>query len=149
MQAPLRSNQRWSLDFLSYMCGACRKFRILAVNNDCCRENIALIAATSIAETRVARELGALVTFHGEPARIVVDDSTEFTSKAILQWANENGGDWHYIDPGKPQQNGYTESFNGSLRDECANEEIFESFADAPRRLALWRYDHNNVRLHS
>jgi len=74
---------------------------------------------------------------------------TEFTSKAILKWANENGVEWHYIDPGKPQQNGYIESFNGSLRDECLNEEIFDSLADARRKLALWRYDYNNVRPHS
>ncbi|RCW77587.1 transposase family protein, partial [Paracoccus lutimaris] len=74
---------------------------------------------------------------------------TEFTSKAILKWANANDVEWHYIDPGKPQQNGYIESFNGSLRDECLNEEIFDSLADARRKLALWRYDYNNVRPHS
>ena len=74
---------------------------------------------------------------------------TEFTSKAILKWANDNKVEWHYIDPGKPQQNGYIESFNGSLRDECLNEEIFHSLADARRMLALWRYDYNNVRPHS
>jgi transposase InsO family protein len=56
---------------------------------------------------------------------------TEFTSKAILKWANENSVEWHYIDPGKPQQNSYIESFNGSLRHECLNEEIFDSLADA------------------
>ena len=77
------------------------------------------------------------------------DNGTEFTSKAILKWANENGVEWHYIDPGKPQQNGYIESFNGSLRDECLNEEIFDSLADARRKLALWRYNYNNVRPHS
>jgi len=66
-----------------------------------------------------------------------------------LRWANENKVEWHYIDPGKPQQNGYIESFNGSLRDECLNEEIFDSLADARRTLALWRYDYNNVRPHS
>ena len=80
------------------------------------------------------------------------------------KWANANGVEWHYIDPGKPQQNGYIESFNGSLRDECLNEEIFDSlaqssgkqrptlFSDPPhtrRKLALWRYDYNNVRPHS
>ena len=74
---------------------------------------------------------------------------TEFTSTAILKWAGNNGVAWHYIDPGKPQQNGLIESFNGSLRDECPNEEIFDSLADARRTLALWRYDYNNVRPHS
>jgi hypothetical protein len=86
---------------------------------------------------------------YGKPTCIVSDNGTEFTSKAILKWANENGVEWHYIDPGKPQQNGYIESFNGSLRDECLNEEIFDSLADARRKLALWRYDYNNVRPHS
>ncbi len=74
---------------------------------------------------------------------------TEFTSKAILKWAYDNGVEWHYIDPGKPQQNGYIESFNGSLRDESLNEEIFDNLADARRTLPLWRYDYNNVRPHS
>lgn len=66
-----------------------------------------------------------------------------------MRWANENKVEWHYIDPGKPKQNGYIESFNGSLRDECLNEEIFDSLADARRTLALWRYDYNNIRPHS
>lgn len=66
---------------------------------------------------------------------------TEFTSRAILQWASKNKVEWHYIDPGKPQQNGFIESFNGSLRDELLNEELFDSLADARRKLAIWRYD--------
>ena len=74
---------------------------------------------------------------------------TEFASQAIRKWAGDNGVNWHYIDPGKPQQNGYIESFNGSLRDECLNEENFDNLADARRTLALWRYDDNNVRPHS
>ncbi len=135
----LRPNQRWSLDFLSDTFGACRKFRILAVNDDCCRENLCLVADTSISGGRVARELDALVRIYGKPAYIVSDNGTEFTSKAILKWANDNGVEWHYIDSGKPQQNGYIESFNGSLRDECLNEEIFDSLADARQKLSLWR----------
>ncbi len=74
---------------------------------------------------------------------------TEFTSTAILKWASDTGVAWHYIDPGKPQQNGLIESFNASLRDECLNEEIFDSLTDARQKLALWRYDYNNVRPHS
>jgi len=149
MPVPLRPNQRWSLDFLSDTFGACRKFRLLAVNDDCCRENLGLIADTSISGARVALELDALVRIYGKPACIVSDNGTEFTSRAILKWANDNGVEWHYIDPGKPQQNGYIESFNGSLRDECLNEEIFDSLADARRKLAIWRYGYNHVRPHS
>ena len=146
---PLLPNQRWSLDFLADTFGACRRFHILAVNDDCCRENLALIADTGISGARVARDLDALVRIYGKPVCVVSDNGTEFTSKAILKWANENGVEWYYIDLGKPQQNGYIESFNGSLRDECLNEEIFESLADARRKLALWRYDYNHIRPHS
>ena len=77
------------------------------------------------------------------------DNGTEFTSKAILKWTDENKVNWHYIDPGKPQQNAYIESFNGSLRDECLNQEVFDTLEEARRKLALWRYDYNNVRPHS
>jgi hypothetical protein len=122
---------------------------ILAINDDCCRENLCLAADTSISGARVARELDALVRLHGKPACIVSDNGTEFTSRAILQWASKNKVEWHYIDPGKPQQNGFIESFNGSLRDELLNEELFESLADARRKLAIWRYDYNHVRPHS
>lgn len=107
------------------------------------------MADTSISGARVARELDALVRIYGKPASIVSDNGTEFTSRAILKWANDKDVDWHYIDPGKPQQNAFIESFNGSLRDELLNEEMFDSLEDARRKLALWRYDYNNVRPHS
>lgn len=149
MPEATRPNQRWSLDFLSDTFGASRRFRILAVNDDCCRENLCLMADTSISGARVARELDALVRLYGKPECIVSDNGTEFTSRAILKWANKNGVDWHYIDPGKPQQNAFIESFNGSLRDELLNEELFDSLDDARRKLALWRYDYNQVRPHS
>jgi putative transposase len=149
MPEALRPGERWSLDFLSDTFGTSRRFRILAVNDDCCRENLCLMADTSISGARVARELDALVRIYGKPASIVSDNGTEFTSRAILKWANENDVDWHYIDPGKPQQNAFIESFNGSLRDELLNEEMCDSLDDARRKLALWRYDYNNVRPHS
>ncbi|WP_108892373.1 IS3 family transposase [Palleronia abyssalis] len=142
-------NARWSLDFLADSFGASRKFRILAVIDDCCRENLCLTADTSISGARVARELDALVRIYGKPACIVSDNGTEFTSRAILKWADKTGVPWHYIDPGKPQQNAFIESFNGSLRDELLNEEIFDTLDDARRKLALWRYDYNAVRPHS
>ena len=149
MPEALRLGERWSLDFLSDTFGASRRFRILAVNDDCCRENLGLIADTSISGARVAREPEALVRLYGKPKSIVSDNGTEFTSRAILKWANDNSVDWHYIDPGKPQQNAFIESFNGSLRDECLNEEMFDNLDDARRKLALWRYDYNNVRPHA
>ena len=149
MPIPIRPTIRWSLDFVSDTFGASRKFRILAVNDDCTRENLCLVADTSISGARVARELTALIRIYGKSDCIVSDNGTEFTSRVILKWADETGIAWHYIDPGKPQQNGSIESFNGSLRDECLNEEIFNSLTEARQTLALWRYDYNNVRPHS
>ena len=149
MPVALRPGERWSLDFVSNTFGASRKFRMLAVNDDCCRENLRLMADTSISGARVARELDALVRVYGKPACIVSDNGTEFNSRAILKWAGDNDVGWHYIDPGKPQQNAFIESFNGSLRDELLNEELFDSLDDARRKLALWRYDYNHVRPHS
>jgi putative transposase len=140
---------RWSLDFVSDSFGASRKFRILAVIDDCTRECLCLIADTSLSCARVARELSALIRIYGQPAGIVRDNGTEFTRRAILKWADENTVPWHHIDPGKPQQNAFIESFNGSLRDELLNEEVFDSLDDARRKLALWRYDYNTVRPHS
>lgn len=149
MPVPLIPGARWSMDFVSDTFGASRKFRILAINDDCCRENLCLVGDTSISGARVARELDTLVRLYGKPACIVSDNGTEFTSRAILEWAGKKKVEWHYIDPGKPQQNGFIESFNGSLRDELLNEELLDSLADARRKLAIWRYDYNNVRPHS
>lgn len=149
MPEATKPNGRWSLDFVSDSFGAFRRFRILAVNDDCCRENLCLEADTNLSGERVVRELEALVRIYGKPETIVSDNGTEFTSKAVLKWAQEMDINWHYIDPGKPQQNAFIESFNGSLRDEFLNEEIFDTLDEARRKLALWRYDYNNVRPHS
>uniref|UniRef100_UPI001CD8D422 integrase core domain-containing protein n=1 Tax=Gluconobacter oxydans TaxID=442 RepID=UPI001CD8D422 len=80
---------------------------------------------------------------------IVSDNGTEFTSHAILKWADEMKVEWHYIAPGKPQQNGFVENFNGRLRDECLNETLFTSLSHAQQVLADWREDYNTVRPHS
>lgn len=72
---------------------------------------------------------------YGKPACVVRYNGTEFTSRAILKWTDNNGAPWHYIDPGTPQQNAFIESFNGSLRDELLNEEIFDTLEDARRTL--------------
>lgn len=149
MPVPMGSNQRWSLDFVSDVFGAGRRFRILAINDDFNRESLALIADTSLSGARVARELDVLIEQHGQPRTIVSDNGTEFTSRAILRWQNRTGVAWHYIAPGKPQQNGFIESFNGKLRDELLNEEVFESLNHARKLLARWRTDYNTVRPHS
>jgi putative transposase len=145
---PQAPNQRWSLDFVSD-CLAARRFRILVVVDDFTRECLAAVADTSISGARVARELDALVAGRGRPNIIVSDNGPELTSRAILAWTNRAGLDWHYIAPGKPQQNAFVESFIGRLRDELLNEEIFDSLAHARRVLERWRLDYNQVRPHS
>lgn len=123
--------------------------RILGVMDQCSRECLALVADTSIGGVRVARELDTLVKQHGKPHCIVSDNGTELTSRAVLQWAQDNQIEWHYITPGKPTENGYTESMNGKIRDECLNEEIFGSLAYARHIIEKWRQDYNNIRPHS
>ncbi len=114
-----RANARWSLDFVhdQFACG--RRFRVLNVVDDVTRECLAAIPDTSISGRRVARELTALIERRGKPGMIVSDNGTELTSNAILKWCAEHKVEWHYIAPGKPMQNGFVESFNGRMRDEC------------------------------
>lgn len=149
LQLPTAPSMRWSLDFVSDVFGNGRRFRILAVIDDFTRECLGLVADTSLSGVRVARELDALVRLYGKPQTIVSDNGTEFTSRAILAWQNDNGVGWHYIAPGKPTQNAFIESFNGRLRDELLNEEVFNTLADAGSSLARWRHDYNNERPHS
>jgi len=141
--------QRWSLDFVSDALTCGRRFRILAVIDDFSRKNLALVADTSLSGGRVSRELTALVERYGKPLMTVSDNGTEFTSHAILKWADEMKVEWHYIAPGKLQQNGFVESLNGRLRDECLNETLFTSLSHARQVRADWREDYNTVRPHS
>ncbi len=147
---PLAANQRWSLDFVSDQLTDARRFRILAVVDDCTRECLALVADTSISGRRVARELDDIVRRRGRrPDTIVSDNGTELTSNAILQWADDHKVAWHYIAPGKPVQNAFAESFIGRLRDELLNETLFRSLAHTRDVLEAWRADYNNTRPHS
>ena len=149
MLIPMAPNQRWSLDFVSDQMTDCRRFRVLTVVDDCTRECLALVADTSLSGLRVARELEALIATRGRPAMIVSDNGTEFTSNAILGFADRSKIDWHYIAPGKPIQNAFIESFNGRLRDELLNETLFPSLPHIRASLAAWRSDYNLNRPHS
>ncbi len=149
MLVPIQPNERWSLDFVSDQFTDGRRFRILTVVDDCTRENLALVADTSLSGARVARELEHLVTERGKPRMIVSDNGSELTSNAILAWADRAHVEWHYIAPGKPMQNGFIESFNGRLRDELLNETLFSSINHARTTLSKWREDYNKDRPHS
>ena len=149
IETPVAANQRWSLDFVADQFSDGRRFRILEVYDDCTRECLALVADTSISGQRVARELDAIIGWRGKPATIVSDNGTELTSNAILEWAEQCAVGWHYIAPGKPQQNGFSESFNGKLRDELLNGEIFYTLKEAQIMIEIWRQHYNKVRPHS
>ena len=150
MTLPEAANQRWSLDFVSDALTNGRRFRVLAVVDDFTRECLGLVADTSLSGLRVGRELDGIIERRGcGPAMIVSDNGTELTSHAILRWQEERGVLWHYIAPGKPQQNGFVESFNGRFRDECLNEHLFSSLAAARRIIEAWRVDYNTERPHT
>jgi putative transposase len=149
MVLPQAANQRWSMDFVADTLTDGRRFRILAVVDDFTRECLCLVADTSLSGARVVRELDAIIARRGRPLLCVSDNGTELTSTAILRWCQERGIAWHYIAPGKPQQNAFAESFNGRLRDECLNETLFTSLAQARAILVAWQRDYNEVRPHS
>jgi putative transposase len=143
------ANQRWSIDFASDALSDGRRFRILTIVDDFTRECLALIADTSLSGLRVVRELDALIAVRGCPVMCVSDNGTELTSMAVLCWSQENRVHWHYIAPGKPQQNAFAESFIGRLRDELLNETMFGSLSHAREALAMWKDDYNTIRPHS
>src|ERR1700734_1877704 len=149
IETPVAANQRWSLDFVADQFTDGRRFRILEVYGDCTRECLALVADPPDGGRGGARELDPIIARRGKPGTIVSDNGTELTSNAILEWAEQCAVGWHYIAPGKPQQNGFSESFNGKLRDELLNETLFSSMADARAKLEAWRRDFNEVRPHS
>jgi putative transposase len=149
MPVPYGPSKRWSLDFVSDVFGAARRFRMLCVTDDYTRECLALVADTSISGAHVVRELDRCIRLYGKPDTIVSDNGTELTRRGTLEWQNETGIAWHYIAPGKAQQNGFIESFNGKLRDECLNEEVFDTLADARKILGRWRHDYKHHRPHS
>ena len=143
-------NQIWSLDFVSDALACGRKLRLLGIEDQYAREGLSLVVDTSLPGLRVVRELERLRRLRGGvPKCIVSDNGTELTSRVVLQWALEHGVEWHYITPGKPQENGFTESFNGKMRDEFLNENLFSTLAEAQHLAAEWLFDYNHVRPHS
>ena len=148
MTLPIRINHRWSLDFVSDTLSDGRRFRILCIVDDFSRECLATVVDTSLGGVRVVRELERLATERALPQIVVSDNGTELTSGAVLRWATGRL-EWHYIEPGKPVQNAFNESFNSRLRDECLNEHVFLSLAEARATIEAWRLDYNQRRPHS
>lgn len=143
------ANARWSVDFVQDQFADGRRFRILNVIDDVTEESLAAVVDTSISGRRVARELTALIERRGRPGVIVSDNGTEFTSNAILEWAEKMKVKWHYIAPGKPMQNGNCEAFNGRMRDGLLNETLFFRIDHARAAIARWTHTYNTERPHS
>jgi len=146
---PTGANQVWSVDFVTDALSSGHRFRTLNIVDDYTREAVAMVVDTSISGARVVRVLEELKRQRGLPAQIRSDNGPEFTSRAVDQWVYEQGIRWHYIQPGRPMENGYVESFNGRFRDECLNENWFCSLAEARAIIAAWRQDYNQCRPHS
>lgn len=142
-------NLRWSIDFVMDTLANGRRFRILTLVDDFTRECLGLVVDTSLTGPRVVRELDRIAGMRGYPCMLVSDNGTELTSNAILQWQEERNVEWHYIAPGKPMQNGFVESFNGRLRDECLNEHLFTNLKEARIIIEEWRIDYNTNRPHT
>lgn len=149
MLLPSRSNERWSLDFVSDAFTDGRRFQVLAVVDDYSRECLVLVADTSLSGLRVTRELNGLIKRRGKRKTVDSDNGTELTSMAVLEWCQETGVEWHYIQPGKPMQNGFVESFNGSFRDKCLNETLLLTLKQARNHINEWKEDYNHSRQHS
>ena len=149
MALPQGANQRWSVDFVHDTLEDGRRFRVFAIVDDFTRECLGLVVDTSLSGNRAARELTAIIEQRGRPFMVVSDNGTEFTSRAILAWADAWAIEWHYIAPGKPMQNAFAESFIGRLRDECLNEHVFRNLRRARETITLWRDDYNHQRPHT
>jgi putative transposase len=149
LAVPTGPNERWSMDFVSDALGNGRKFRALTIVDDFTRECPAIEVDFSLPGERVARVLDGLAATRGLPAAIVCDNGPEFAGHVLDQWAHARGVTLAFIEPGKPVQNAFAESFNGRLRDECLNESWFVSLADASETIETWRVDYNETRPHS
>jgi putative transposase len=144
-----RPNQKWSMDFMSAKLIDGRWFRVLTVIDQFTRECLALVADGGLNGHSVALALSQVVAERGAPESITVDNGSEFASRAMDAWSHQYGVHLEFIRPGKPIDNGYIESFNGRLRDECLNVETFFDLSDVRDKLELWRQDYNQVRPHS
>jgi putative transposase len=147
--AAAKPNERWSMDFVSDCVSKGRVIRMLTIVDDCTRECPVIEVDTSLGGQRVRRVLDRIASERGLPQAIVVDNGPEFRGRALAAWSEERGVRLEFIQPAKPVQNAYIESFNGRLRDECLNANWFCSLSDARRKIEIWRRDYNQQRPHS
>jgi len=146
---PERKNHVWSYDFMVARTQDGRAFRMLTILDEYTRECLSILVARRISAQDVIYQLGELFLERGIPEYIRSDNGPEFTARAIRQWLRDLGVKTLYIEPGSPWENGYIESFNGKLRDELLNGEIFTTLFEAQVLIENWRKEYNQVRPHS
>ena len=145
---PIALGERWSMDFVHDQLASGRAFRVLTVVDNWSRESVLLEVGFRLTGESVVAALTNAARHRAMPRSITVDHGTEFTSKALDQWAWENGVQLDFTRPGKPTDNGLCESFSGRLRDECLNVNEFESIEQARQTIEAWRIDYNEHRPH-
>ena len=143
---PGAANEVWSMDFVFDRIATGRSLKALVIVDDATHEAVAVLAEHSIGGERLSRMMDEVCSRRGRPAVIRTDNGKEFTGKAMLNWAYRNGVSLRLIEPGKPNQNAYVESFNGRLRDECLNEHWFTSLPHARLEIERWRREYNEER---
>jgi len=146
---PERANHVWSYDFVSAKTHDGRTLRMLTVIDEYTRECLAIRVARRLGRYEVIEALADVMLFRGVPENIRSDNGAEFVAKELRQWLAKLGTGTLYITPGSPWENGYCESFNGKLRDECLNGEIFYSLQEAQIVIEKWRIEYNTKRPHA
>jgi putative transposase len=142
-------NEVWSMDFVSDSLSNGRRLKYLTVTDDFSHECVDLTVDFGISGEYVTRLLDRAAVFRGYPNTVRTDNGPEFTSRVFMAWAQTHGIRHILIQPGRPMQNGYIESFNGKFRDEHLNESWFETLQQARNATAIWKQDYNQVRPHS
>jgi putative transposase len=146
---PEHKDHVWSYDFMIERTNNGRAFKILNIIDEFTRECLKIKVNRKISSQDVIEELFNLFLFRGIPEHIRSDNGPEFTAKAVRKWLDCLGVKTLFIEPGSPWENGYIESFNGKLRDELLNREIFTTLEEAKVLIELWRKEYNQIRPHS
>jgi putative transposase len=142
-------NKIWSMDFVHDQLESGQKIRLLTIVDHFSRESVAIEVGHRLGAAEVIRTLNYLKNTRGLPKNLLMDNGSEFSGNEMDRWAHENGVELSFIRPGKPVENAYIESFNGRIRDECLNANIFLTLEDAQKTIQAWREDYNNWRPHS
>jgi putative transposase len=146
---PLMPNITWSMDFMHDSLGHGKTFRSFNVIDDFNREALNITLDTSLCSKRVIRELNQLIDWRGKPEKIRVDNGPEFIASAMEEWSRKHSIELHFIEKGKPQQNGYIERFNRTYRTEILDAYSFDNLKEARELTHAWMWTYNNERPHS